>query len=127
MIKRYFYIIAAIIMAMGLFGLVMRVSAGPLTDVQIENSVNPVVVGKFPATNQGNVPITSSIVVTFDQPIDPGTVHTGTFPFYTMQSGLLTEVYTVVNGVVQLTPSGPFWPGELVNVTVTTGHVEFPW
>ena len=83
--------------------------------------VNPVLLATNPVGRTHTAAITASIVVTFDQPISPTTVNTSTFTVHDMQTGLLTQVYGVSGNQIYLDPDAFFWPGMLVETSVTTG------
>ncbi|MGB0386777.1 MAG: FG-GAP-like repeat-containing protein [Ardenticatenaceae bacterium] len=70
------------------------------------------------------VSLTSAVSVTYDENIDSTTVNSQTFAVHAMQSGLLGEVYSVSGGEIKLTPNSPFKPGELVQVSATTGTLS---
>jgi hypothetical protein len=52
--------------------------------------------------------------------MDAATVSTQTFAVHAFQTGLLTATYDVQGGSIILTPTRPFFPGELVQTTATT-------
>jgi hypothetical protein len=73
-----------------------------------------------PAPNTHSAPVTTSILIRFGPAIDPMSVSTRTIPVHGTQQGLVAGTYAVVDRQVQLTPSRPFFPGELVQGVVTT-------
>lgn len=73
-----------------------------------------------PEKNSHNVPTTSTVSITYDEAIDSRTVSSRTFVVNAMQTGLLTQTYTVTNGEISLIPSTPFKAGEIVHSTATT-------
>jgi uncharacterized repeat protein (TIGR01451 family) len=77
-----------------------------------------------PANTHAN-PWTTSVSITYDETIDPGTVTTRTFVVEAMQTGLLPGTYGVSGGTIMLTPAHPFKPGEWVQVSATTGTLNF--
>jgi len=85
------------------------------------SAVPPVILNVSPQPDTHTVPVTSSIIAFYDQPIDPATVNSRTIVVHAMQTGLLTEVYGVSGGEVSFTPVLPLKPGELVQVIATTG------
>jgi hypothetical protein len=85
---------------------------------------NPVILEVSPAGGRHTAQITTSVVVTFDQPISPTSVNTGTFVVQDMQTGLLTQVYGVSGDQIFLDPNVSFWPGSLVEASVTTGTMN---
>lgn len=85
-----------------------RAGAGPQVQLQ-------------PPPNSHTAPVSASIVASFTTAIDAATVSTRTFAIHGGQQGLLTGTYEVSGGQVTMTPSTPFFPGELVQGVVTTG------
>lgn len=75
----------------------------------------------YPGKNSQTIPSTSTISVSYDEPIDDSTVSTQTFAVHAMQTGLLTQTYDVTNGTISLAPVNRFKPGEIVHATATTG------
>ncbi len=77
-----------------------------------------------PVSNTHTAPLTSVVSITYDEAIDAATVSTRTFAVHAMQTGLLTETYSISGGAIRLTPPQPFKPGELVQVSATTGTLN---
>jgi hypothetical protein len=77
-----------------------------------------------PISNTHTAPNTTTVSITYDEPIDPVTVSTATFAVHAAQTGLLTETYSVIGGAISLTPPDLFKPGELVQVSATTGTLN---
>jgi hypothetical protein len=77
-----------------------------------------------PPGNTHTAPATTTVSITYDESINPTTVSTHTFAVYAMQTGLLTQTYTVSGGEITLAPSQPFNSGELVQVSATTGTLN---
>ena len=77
-----------------------------------------------PLSNTHTAPPTTTVSITYDEPTSPATVSTRTFAVHAMQTGLLTETYSVSGGAIHLTPPQPFKPGELVQVSATTGTLN---
>jgi uncharacterized repeat protein (TIGR01451 family) len=73
-----------------------------------------------PAMNTHTAPRDSVVSITYSEAIDPATVSTSTFAVHAMQTGLLTQTYSVNGGTISLTPSRLFKPGELVQASATT-------
>jgi hypothetical protein len=98
-----------------------------LIDVQIQPVAhamplaNPIMVAAYPPANSHTEPVTTAIFIQYDQPINPTSVNTKTFVVHAMQTGLITQSYTVNDNSTYLTPTYPFKPGELVYVSATTG------
>jgi len=94
-------------LAAGLFALIGRAAPG-----------NPVL---HPARNTHTAPPTTTVSITYDEPISATTVTSHTFAVHAMQSGLMTATHDVVNGnTIIVTPTQTFHPGELVQTTATT-------
>ncbi len=77
-----------------------------------------------PLSNTHTVPSTTTVSITYNEAISFTTVNTRTFAVHAMQTGLLSQTYTVTDGLISLTPSHPFKPGELVQVSATTGTLN---
>jgi hypothetical protein len=77
-----------------------------------------------PISNTHTAPATTSVSISYDEPINPAAVSTGTFAVHAAQTGLLTQTYHVSGGTISLTPLQPFKPGELVQVSATTGTLN---
>jgi uncharacterized repeat protein (TIGR01451 family) len=78
-------------------------------------------VALHPPRNAVTATLTTTVSVTYDDPIDPSTVTSHTFAVHGMQSGLVTATHTVVEGnTILVTPTRPFHQGELVYAIATT-------
>ena len=75
-----------------------------------------------PPRNSHTAPLTTTVSITYDEPMDPTTVTSHTFAVHGMQSGLVTQTHGVVNGgyTIVVTPTHAFFPGELVYAIATT-------
>ena len=73
-----------------------------------------------PEPNTHNAPINSSILVDFGETVDLATISENSLPIYGAQQALITGTYTISGTQIQLTPAQPFFPGELIQSTVTT-------
>ncbi len=73
-----------------------------------------------PLSNTHTALLTTTVSISYDEPISPATVSTQTFAVHARQTGLITQTYTVNGGTITLTPPHPFKPGELVQVSATT-------
>lgn len=73
-----------------------------------------------PEANLHTVLRNTSVSITYDEAIDPLTVSEKTFAVFGMESGLLSETFSVTGGKISLTPEQPFHAGELVQVSATT-------
>jgi uncharacterized repeat protein (TIGR01451 family) len=79
---------------------------------------NPVI---NPLSNTHTALSTTSVSITYDEAINPTTVSTQTFAVQARQTGLLTKSYAINGGHIILSPLQAFKPGELVEVSATTG------
>jgi uncharacterized repeat protein (TIGR01451 family) len=95
-----------VILAVGLFVLVGQAAPG-----------SPVL---NPPRNSHSAPLTTTISITYDEPISAATVTSRTFAVYAMQSGLITTMHTVSGNMIIVTPTQPFHQGELVYAIATT-------
>ncbi|MBN2002044.1 MAG: VCBS repeat-containing protein [Anaerolineae bacterium] len=77
-----------------------------------------------PAGNTHAAPVTSTVSITYDEAINAATVSTQTFAVHAMQTGLLAQTYSVSSGTISLKSILPFKPGELVQVSATTGTLS---
>ena len=82
---------------------------------------NPILV---PVSNTHTAPTTTTVSITYDEAINPVTVTTQTFTVHAMQTGLLTETFEVNGGMISIMPKQSFKPGELVQVSATTGTLN---
>ena len=75
-----------------------------------------------PSRNSHAVPLTTTVSVTYDEPIGAATVTSHTFVVHAMQTGLVTPTHGLVNGghTIIVTPSRAFQPAELVQTTANT-------
>lgn len=100
----------------------------PLSDPPSEVSARPFLVPANPIldpiSNTHTAPTTTTVAITYDESISPATVSTRTFAVHAMQTGQLTETYSTSGGMISLTPPQPFKPGELVQVSATTGTLN---
>jgi uncharacterized repeat protein (TIGR01451 family) len=74
-----------------------------------------------PPRNSHTVPLTTTVSITYDEPISAATVTSRTFAVHGMQSGLMTANHSVSGGRIVVTPTRPFHQGELVYAIATTG------
>jgi hypothetical protein len=77
-----------------------------------------------PLPNSPAALVASDVTATFDQPINPATASPTTFAIHSMQRGQLVgaaATVSTVGSVVSLDPASDFFPGELVQATVTDG------
>ncbi|MGD9099002.1 MAG: FG-GAP-like repeat-containing protein, partial [Anaerolineae bacterium] len=100
-----------VILALGLTGLFVTISlAAP---------GNP---DPNPASNTHTAPLTTTVSLTYDEPISATTVTSHTFAVHAIQTGLLTTTHGVANAgqTIVVTPTHALRPGELVQTTATT-------
>jgi hypothetical protein len=67
-----------------------------------------------------SAPVTTSVSITYDEPIDAATVTSRTFAVHAMQTGLVGGIHSVEGNTIRVAPVSPFYPGELVQATATT-------
>jgi hypothetical protein len=105
-------LVASLGLAVALGLLILTVHAAP---------GNPVL---YPEPYSIAAPPTTTASITYDEAIDAATVSTETFAGQAMQSGLVTGTYGVTSGTIAVTPTRLFFPGELVQVSATTGTLS---
>jgi uncharacterized repeat protein (TIGR01451 family) len=77
-----------------------------------------------PARNSHSAPLTTTVSITYDEPMNAATVTSHTFVIHAMHSGVLTETYGVSGETITFTPTRTFYQGELVYVIATTGTLN---
>ena len=82
---------------------------------------NPVLV---PARNTHAAPATATVSITYDEAISSATVSTRTFAVHAMQTGQLTQTLGTDSATISLTPTHPLKPGEMVQISATTGTLN---
>jgi uncharacterized repeat protein (TIGR01451 family) len=97
-------------------GLGLTLAVGLLVHTGWAAPGNPVL---HPPRNSHNAPLTTTVSITYDEPIDPATVNNRTFAVHGMQSGLVTGTHSVRGGTIIVTPTRPFHQGELVYAVAT--------
>ncbi|MCH8838312.1 MAG: VCBS repeat-containing protein, partial [Candidatus Marinimicrobia bacterium] len=85
----------------------------------------PTIVSTFPTQNALNVPLDTTISVTFGVDMNPAIINATTFVVHGGYTGRLSGAYTYDSGTktATFTPAQPFRVGEQVSVTVTTGVI----
>ncbi len=73
-----------------------------------------------PARNTVAAPLDSTVVLTYSHAMSATTVTSQTVAVHSMMQGLITATHSVDDNVVTVTPSRPFFPGELVYAIATT-------
>ncbi|OQY45090.1 MAG: hypothetical protein B6242_11250 [Anaerolineaceae bacterium 4572_78] len=91
---------------------------------QTVHAQDPVMQSIHPISNIHTAPLTTVVSITYDQSMNISTVSTQTFAVHAMQTGLLSEAFSVNAGTISLIPNSPFMPGELVQVSATTGTLS---
>lgn len=74
-----------------------------------------------PEANAHGVPRSAAVSIAYDEGIDAATVNTRTFVVQAMQTGQWLTGYSVTGGTIKVQPAQPFKPGELLQVSATTG------
>ncbi|HEX5133512.1 MAG TPA: FG-GAP-like repeat-containing protein [Candidatus Krumholzibacteria bacterium] len=82
-------------------------------------AVPPTVASIYPLSQRVDVPVGTSITVTFDQPINPATVNDISFRVYGRWSGPASGTLSVAGGAVTFTPDTAFFAGEWITVNVS--------
>jgi uncharacterized repeat protein (TIGR01451 family) len=114
-VQRFSRLFVSVLLAAGLLaGLLVLTSR-----VWAQPSVPPEEI--HPARNVVTATLTTTVSVTYDEPISETTVTSHTFAVHGMQSGLVTGTHGVVDGnTIVVTPTRPFHQGELVYAIATT-------
>ncbi|MCP4540531.1 MAG: DUF11 domain-containing protein, partial [Chloroflexi bacterium] len=99
------------------FSLGLVLTVGALALIGQAAPGNPVL---NPPRNSHTAPLTTTVSITYDEPISVATVTSRTFAVHGMQSGLVTATHTVRGGTIVVTPTRPFHQGELVYIIATT-------
>ncbi len=97
-------------LTLGLFALISLAAPG-----------NPIL---DPPRNSHSAPLTTTVSITYDEPMSAATVTSRTFVIHGMHSGVLTETYGVSGETITFTPTRTFYQGELVYVIATTGTLN---
>ena len=117
-LKSIFSVIGATFLAFVLLAFFLNIVAGN------GRQANPIILSVSPDNGVHTAPVSTAVMITFDQPISLTSVNTGTFVVQDMQSGLITQAYGVFGNQIFLQPDTFFWPGSLVETSVTTGTVN---
>ena len=116
--KKYHGILTGLIVASGLLLTLWLGMNGAAAARLLLAPGNPVL---SPAANVHDVARDAAVSITYDEDISATTVTTRTFAVHAMQTGQVLEGYSVTGGEIKMTPAQPFKPGELVQVSATTG------
>ena len=92
--------------------------------VQLVSALEPHSNNVSPAANTHTAPHTTTVSIEYDQAMDISTVSTQTFAVHAMQTGIITETYSVNGGIISISPDNPFKPGEFVQVSATTATLD---
>ena len=88
------------------------------------DTTRPTLVDSSPVNGAVDVPVTTSIVLTFSERIDPASVNSTTLRIRVSGfTGDVAGTYTVNNEVVTFTPADPLPGGEQINI-VSSGRVR---
>ena len=96
---------------------------GQFLPLNLALAQSPTIISLTPNRNAINIAANSTVVVTFDMPMDSATINTNTM----VVRGSFTVIagsYRLVGATATFTPSNPFTPGEVVTVSLTTGITE---
>ena len=74
-----------------------------------------------PISNSHTAPLNTTVSATYNQPMAPSSVSTQTFAVHARETGQLTQTFSVIGNQIIVTPPSAFKPGELVQVSATTG------
>lgn len=104
----------------------MPLLAALVTAVVLPQQVHPVpfrVVAVSPTQNKLNVPRTSAITITFNQPVNPDSVNQRTISFFGKWSAMIAGQTQWLNGgrTLHFQPNRPLSPAEVVFVSVAKG------
>jgi uncharacterized repeat protein (TIGR01451 family) len=101
-------------------------ATGVYTETSIVTVAAPHPVGTDPSPNALNVPVTSTVSITFREPISANSVTTRTFAVFGNQSPMFTGTYSLhdLAHTVTLDPGRAFFPGERIDATVTTAALS---
>lgn len=88
--------------------------------VVTSSSINFYLEEQEPAPFAVGVPITHSLVLTYNQPVLPNSINWRSVAIHGEQSGWLTGTYQITGETVIFTPTRPMLAGEWANVTVST-------
>ncbi|MEB3356695.1 MAG: Ig-like domain-containing protein [Synechococcales bacterium] len=93
----------------------------PATLTQYTSVLAPTVSTITPVVNAIDAATGSSIVLTFDEAINPATVTNQTLVVQSRQRGAIAGTVATLNNTITFTPDESFQFGELIEVTVTSG------
>ncbi len=81
----------------------------------------PVLAAFTPVSNSHQAALTSTVVLTYNVAMAGSSVNSQTVAVHGMFQGHLNPGYSTTGPVITLNPTAPFKPGELVQVSATTG------
>lgn len=97
----------------------------PLAAPPPKSLLAPMLQAIKPVANTHTAPVTTTVSIVYNENINPATVSPQTFAVHARQTGQLAQTFQVNGGNITLIPPQPFKPGELVQVTATTGALNF--
>ncbi len=100
------------------FGLIAQIDTELVSVSYAMPAAPPVLESIYPQTETAS--LTTTISLTYDQPISVTTVHSQTFVIHSLQTGIVTRTYNVNGNLIEAEAGLPFKPGELVHVSATT-------
>ncbi|CAG0935748.1 hypothetical protein TFLX_04598 [Thermoflexales bacterium] len=123
--------LTALILSFGFLFVVMSLlGGGPVPIAQAAPPVSPALAPQAtivtPTRNAVGVPLTESLAISFDEPIDLASVTTGTFVVHGSQSSIFVGVYALsdLSRTIMFDPDRSFFPGEVINASVTTNTLN---
>jgi hypothetical protein len=109
-----------LIIPVALVAMLLGVSLYLVDQVHASLLSPPQKVAVFPPPESHTADVTTPILITYDQDMDPLTVNPQTFAVHARQTGWLTDSLSVSGGTIRLDPLSPLHAGELVQVSATT-------
>ncbi|MEM7342950.1 MAG: FG-GAP-like repeat-containing protein [Chloroflexota bacterium] len=100
---------------------IVNENANQPEEVHLNEDTPPTLITTNPVSNTHAAPLTTTIIATYDQPMANSSISTQTFAVHAMQTGQLTQTFGVVGNQVIVTPTNSLKPGELLQVSATTG------
>lgn len=123
---KYKVVVSRYVKGVGFFGKIMAADyTFNFTTESVPDTVPPLVAPSSPGDGAVNVPLDSTIVVQFSEPMNAATVTTSSFVLIKDGSGVSGTVsYDSANNTATFTPSSPLSGGELYTVIVTTDAAD---
>ncbi|HRQ37824.1 MAG TPA: FG-GAP-like repeat-containing protein [Chloroflexota bacterium] len=123
--KRVLIVCTTLCLSFSFLFLLLSLGKSTVHTIYAVSQTPPHITTIHPPANSHTTTLQTAVSANFDQPINPTTINSATFVVQGNQTGIITGVYAVQAGDVQLIPYGPFKPGELVRVSMTTGTQNF--